>query len=376
MDQTYTSMMSGIPAALAIWLALIGVSAAAFAVLAAIAGRTRRRGEAAPAFAIRPTAGDADGTGPAAGYVPRSEAMLRALAAAKAVTDDEPAPGAAQRSALRLVPGRPKLGRPALGGPKFARPKTARPGSTRPETRTAEVRAAEVRVPAPREPEAAITEVLEPVVAAETPETTEAPETAEAFEPPAEPKSDEQRFADELAIAAARAGVTADKRHAEWESAQRAVDAAWDAYEAAEQAAKRAIRAAAFPAPETPLTPAEYADREKYLHRAAQAAHARGELDTDQLIDALSHRNGFDPRLHPFEQDALLRRRTRDRLLRVYQEAAEAERAAWREADLARAAQRSLDREAAAAARNLAARPEPAGASRHIRVSAPVLSLR
>lgn len=408
MDQTYTSMMSGIPAALAIWLTLIGVSAAAFAVLAAIAGRARRRGDnapsfvAGPAFAIAPATGDAAAPDPATAPVRRNEAVLRALAAAKAVTAEERASDAAKRPAQRL--GRPKLTRP-----RFTRPQTGRTGASRPETR-----------PAPRrpEPEAAVTEVLEiskVATAAGVTEATEAtgsaggagatggaggaevveanvvtavieavdgpgaPETAETpdtSEKPDAPRSDEQRFADELAIAAARAGVTADRRQAEWENAQRAVDAAWDAYEAAENAAKRAIRAAAFPAPETPLTPAEYADREKYLHRAAQAAHARGELDTDQLIDALSHRNGFDPRLHPFEQDALLRRRTRDRLLRVYREAAEAERAAWREADLARAAQRSLDREAAVAARNVSARPEPAGASRHIRVTTPVLSLR
>lgn len=300
MDHTYTTMMSGVPTAVLIWLALIGVSAVAFALFAAVAGRSRRSAATGPAA---PAASPVT-----AGSAPRNEAMLRALAAAKAVTAEEPAP----------------------------------------------VRA----VATPSEPDHAVTDVL-PVVVAED-----------------APTSDEQRFADELATAAARAAVTADRRQAEWETAQRAVDSAWSAYEEAERAATRAIRAAAFPTPATPLTPAEYADRERYLHRAAQAAHARGELDTDQLIDALSHRNGFDPRLHPFEQDALLRRCTRDRLLRVYQRAAEAERAAWREADLAQTARHSLEREAAAAALNVAPQAQPAASSRRLSVRVPVLSLR
>jgi hypothetical protein len=292
MDNTYTSMTSGIPAALGIWLGLIGVSVVAFALLAAIAGRGRRAERTATEPTTEPTTEPVVGltTEPVvgAGYAPRSEAMRRALAAAKAVTTES---------------------EPAVGAPNAT-------------------------------------------------------------------ASDERRFAEELATAAARAGVTADRRQAEWEAAQRAVDTAWRAYEEAENVATRAIRAAAFPVPQTPLTPAEFADRERYLHRAAQAAHARGELATDQLIDALSHRDGFDPRLHPFEQDALLRRLGRDRLLRVYQEAAERERTAWREADQALAAKRSLDREAAAAALNLVPGAQPASASRHIRVTTPVLSLR
>jgi hypothetical protein len=162
---------------------------------------------------------------------------------------------------------------------------------------------------------------------------------------------DELRFAGEVATAAARAGVTADRCNTGWMCAQRAADAAWQAYEAADRAARRAIRAAAFPTPATLLTSDEYAARERHLHRSAQAAHARGELSTDQLIDAMSHRNGFDPRMHPFEQDAMLCRIARDQLLRVYLTASELERTAWRESDLAMAAKQSLDREATLAAR-------------------------
>jgi hypothetical protein len=251
------SLMSEVPAALTIWLALLGSSALALAVLAAIADRGRRRAD---------PGGPKTAVGAPVAYIPRTAITRHALAIAK-----------------EQVPEAPK--------------------------------------------------------APQRPETTE--------------RDDDRRFAEEVATAATRAGVTADRRHTEWVCAQRAVDAAWQAYESAEKAARRTIRAAAFPTPATELTPAEYAIRERHLHRLAQAAHARGELSTDQLIDAMSHRNGFDPRLHPIEQDAQLRRTVRDRLLRVYLTASDLERSAWRDADLAIAAKLSLDREAATAARKV-----------------------
>jgi hypothetical protein len=73
-------------------------------------------------------------------------------------------------------------------------------------------------------------------------------------------------------------------------------------------------------------------------------------LSTDQFIDAMSHRDGFDPHLHPFEQDAKFARIARDRLLSVYLTASDLERTAWREAEVAMAARRSLHREASNAA--------------------------
>jgi hypothetical protein len=359
MNNAYSSMMSGIPAAVGIWLGLIGVSVLAFALLAAIAGRGRR-----PERAVaRPAAGQAteSATGPvmesATGPATESVAGQAAESVAEPVTGSATGPAAAP--ATGLSSGLSTHRANGLGIELVTRPATEL--STRP--------AAGAAAGGPALRSAAMRRALAAAKATTT-ETRPAAETA------ATSAADERRFAEELATAAARAGVTADKRQAEWESAQRAVDAAWQAYEEAEAVATRAIRAAAFPVPETPLTPAEFADRERYLHRAAQAAQARGELSTDQLIDALSHRNGFDPRLHPFEQDALLRRLGRDRMLQAYKEAAERERAAWREAEQALAAKRSLDREAAAAALNVPPGPEPAGASRHIRVTTPVLSLR
>jgi hypothetical protein len=179
------------------------------------------------------------------------------------------------------------------------------------------------------------------------------------------------RYADEIAVAAGRAAVTAERCHEEWVAAQRMQEAAWRAYEAADAAARRVLRAAAFPLPATPRTPAEFADRERYLHRAATDAFRRGELSVDQLRDALSHRNGWDPSRHPFEQDAMVRRAAQHRLLRVYQAAAGMERAAWQAAGIAAAARRSLDDEAfqaAQRARRAHARLAAENAPRRVRI--------
>jgi hypothetical protein len=92
------------------------------------------------------------------------------------------------------------------------------------------------------------------------------------------------------------------------------------------------------------------AGREQYLRRAVFAAHLRGELSTDHLFDALAHRNGFDSRRHPSEQEAMLRRLGCEQRLREYRTAVAAERAAWHDAGVAAAAKRSLYDEAFAAA--------------------------
>jgi hypothetical protein len=161
--------------------------------------------------------------------------------------------------------------------------------------------------------------------------------------------ADLARYADEVAVAAKRARVTAERRHDGWVAAQNTRDSAWRAFEAADAAARRVLLARAFPVPATPLIPSEFADRERYLHRAATDAYRRGELSVDQLIDALAHRNGWDARRHPFEQDEILRQVAQHRLWRVYQTAADHEQAAWHAAEVAAAARRSLEDEAFAA---------------------------
>ncbi|MDZ5444314.1 hypothetical protein U2F26_16455 [Micromonospora sp. 4G57] len=161
----------------------------------------------------------------------------------------------------------------------------------------------------------------------------------------AEEARERARYAQELAVAAERATATAERRRAEWLAAQEEVEEAWRAYEAAEEDVRRLAAAAALPLPRTPRTPAEYADRERWLHRAALDAQWRQEITVEQLSDILGHR-GWDPSRHPVEQELLLRRLVRDNLRIRQQVTREREQAAWRSAELAAAAARSLRDEA------------------------------
>ncbi|MCW3814506.1 hypothetical protein ONA91_08550 [Micromonospora sp. DR5-3] len=171
----------------------------------------------------------------------------------------------------------------------------------------------------------------------------------------AEEARERARYAQEVKVAADRAAATADRRRMEWLTAQEEVEEAWRAYEAAELDVRRLAAAAALPVPRTERTPAEYADRERWLHRAALDAQWRKEITVEQLSDILGHR-GWDPRRHPVEQELLLRRLIRDNLRARHQAAGEREQAAWRAAELAAAAARSLRDEAYAAANPA---PEP-----------------
>ncbi|MEU1756273.1 hypothetical protein ABZ436_26970 [Micromonospora matsumotoense] len=165
----------------------------------------------------------------------------------------------------------------------------------------------------------------------------------------AEQDREHTRYADEVAVAADRAGTTAGRLRAEWLAAQDEVESAWATLESAEAHLRRLVAAAAMPLPHTGQTPAEYADRERWLHRAAVDAHRRGDLSDAQLDDVFAHRACWDPRRHPVEQELVLRRATRDHLAARHRAAVAREQAAWRAADLAGAAARSLRDEAFAA---------------------------
>lgn len=158
------------------------------------------------------------------------------------------------------------------------------------------------------------------------------------------------RYAEEIAVAARRAGSTADQRRAEWLSALRNKEAVWRAYDAAETAAARVWRASAFPVSSAPLTDEEAAARRTYIHRIATEAYVRGALSTGQLHDILAQRNGWGAHSHPFELETAVRRAARDGLLRAYQTATTMEREAWQALETATAARLSLDTEARAAA--------------------------
>lgn len=171
-------------------------------------------------------------------------------------------------------------------------------------------------------------------------------------------RADLARYADEVAVAAAGAAQTARRRREQWLAAQSEADRAWTAYDEADTAARRLAGAGALPAPHTPHTPTEYAARERWLHHAAMAAHWRGDLTARQLADVLAQRNGWDPRRHPAEQEIVLARTVRDGRRGRWEVAAERERLAWRDAELAAESARTLAAEAYAAA--VALRPVPA----------------
>ena len=160
---------------------------------------------------------------------------------------------------------------------------------------------------------------------------------------------DLRRFAEEVAVAAGRAGTRMDQAREVWLAALRTQEAAWRAYDAIHAAAGRVIRASVFPVPTVPGTPEEFAVRRRYLHKAATEAYRRGELSDEQLADALAHRNGWNPCLHPIEQNELILRYGQHRLLRAYQAASTVEREAWHAIEVAAAGKRSLDDEAHAA---------------------------
>ncbi|MCX4473431.1 hypothetical protein C5N14_19135 [Micromonospora sp. MW-13] len=193
-----------------------------------------------------------------------------------------------------------------------------------------------------------------------------------AADPVVEEAADLRRYAEEVAVAAAGAAQTARRRRDAWLVAQGALDRAWQAYDEAEAAARRFSGGWALPAPRTPRTPAEYAARERWLHHAATVAHLRGELSIRQLCDVFAHRGGWDPRLHPVQQEVVLARAVRDGKQAGHRAAVARERAAWRDAELAAEAARALAAEAYAAAERAnpvrvpAPRPATAAARRTV----------
>jgi hypothetical protein len=157
------------------------------------------------------------------------------------------------------------------------------------------------------------------------------------------------RYADEITVAARGAANTAERRREECQRAQAGVEQAWLAYQEADAALVRARAAAAYGVPEAPLSDDERADRAQALRRSAQAAYRRGDLSDTQLLDALTHRNGWDPALHPVEQELMLARAAVSHRFAAYQDSLDAEHAAWQASDIATAAVRSLRLEVAAA---------------------------
>jgi hypothetical protein len=159
------------------------------------------------------------------------------------------------------------------------------------------------------------------------------------------------RLAEEVGVAADRAAASAERWQQCWEQSTEDLNAAWQAWLDADARLRTALAGAAWGTPWSVRTCEEYAARERFLHRAVAAAADRGELPAAAVADALAGRHGWDPRLHPVEQELVIARASAAWLRQRYERAVTAERAAWHDAELARRAAGSLRHEAAATAR-------------------------
>ncbi|GIE78532.1 hypothetical protein Aph02nite_44820 [Actinoplanes philippinensis] len=161
---------------------------------------------------------------------------------------------------------------------------------------------------------------------------------------------DTVRYAQELAAAAEHAAATAQRWRDRWHHSRVRLDEAWQAWQDAEGRRDRSRAAAAFAAPETDLTPEGYAERERALARQVLAAARHGHLPIATVADALAGRDGWDPRLHPADQELHVHRAIAAHLAHRYRQAATAERLTWHDTQLAAATRDSLRAEAGAAA--------------------------
>ncbi|GGN64149.1 hypothetical protein GCM10010112_24130 [Actinoplanes lobatus] len=165
-----------------------------------------------------------------------------------------------------------------------------------------------------------------------------------------------QRYAVEVLVAATRAAEAADRWREHWRQTDQAAAEAWQSWQDAEERLARIRTAAAFRTPRTRRTVAEYADRARFLHRAAAAAVERGDLPATVLADLASGEGGWNPKLHPVDQELVLGRAIAAVRHQLYRWAAATEATAWHDAQLAVAARDSLRREANAASARAEAR--------------------
>jgi hypothetical protein len=154
-------------------------------------------------------------------------------------------------------------------------------------------------------------------------------------------KDEQVRYADEIAVAVLGAQSTAERRRAEYEQAQERVAETWRSCQRAEDALARLRKAAAF----VSLEKVDVPDRARALRRLAQAAHRRGDLSDEQLLDALTHRNSWNPELHPVEQELVIAKAAVRHHAELHRRALQAEAEAWRADGIATAALRTLREE-------------------------------
>jgi hypothetical protein len=153
------------------------------------------------------------------------------------------------------------------------------------------------------------------------------------------------RYADEIKVAADQAVAAAERWRESRDRAAAQADTAWLAWQDADTELTRLRAAAAYANPWTAPTPAEYAARERYLHRVVRSAVTRGDLPATALDF-----DGWDATRHQFDQDVALARAIVAHRRELYRQAAAAEVAAAHDAQLAIRSRDSLRREYVVAA--------------------------
>jgi Sec-independent protein translocase protein TatA len=183
------------------------------------------------------------------------------------------------------------------------------------------------------------------------------------------------RYADELTEAADRADRAAARWHEHWEGTVQQADTAFRAWQEADRQVTRDRAAAAFLMP-LGRTPAEYADRERFLDRLVGDAVDRGDLPPAALAAALDGRDGWNSWLHPADQERALHRAIAEYRHQIHREAVAAEQAAWHDTQLALAARNSLRQEArsAVAQAELVRHLAPAPVRRTVAARRPMLA--
>jgi hypothetical protein len=172
-----------------------------------------------------------------------------------------------------------------------------------------------------------------------------------------------ETFAEEVTVAADQATQAAGRWQESWERAETRMAAAFEAWLDADARLRTGLAAAAYGVPWTAPTCAEYAGRERHLHRVVRAAVEQGLLPAAAIADAEAGRGGWDARLHPLEQDLVVRRASARYLRERYEAAVAEERRAWHDAELSRHTSESLRHEVSAAVHRAGAlrrtAPEP-----------------
>lgn len=154
------------------------------------------------------------------------------------------------------------------------------------------------------------------------------------------------RYADELRAAADNARRNTARWQSHWEIAGERVDATWRAWQDATARLDRATAAAAFRLPFAAPTTGELAARRTWLERALTAAVERGDLPADT--------NGWEPDLHPFDQELAILRAVAAHRWQQHLLATAQEKRAWHDVCLARRTGQDLLRQATAATRHAA----------------------